>query len=579
MTDAWELVSERPGGTVSSIVACNTDVVAVSTAAVHRSIDAGATWSTLSAGRLRPPLTAIIQSGASVFVAGQGGLARSGDLGRSWNAVLTGDSVLCLGVIPQTSGPTLLAGTQGNGLLRSEDNGNTWASANPGLLDSTVLSVAAAPAGVSLAGTDSGLYRSTNAGRSWREISLPCGPVGVECLAASDKVVLAGTDSAGTYVSLDTGRTWSPVAGLGEFAATAAAIGLDGALLAVGSPSGVFISRDRGHTWTFEAIGCVLSMACVADSVLAGLASDGILRLRLATNEWQQSSAGLSGRLIVHFGWSEAGALLTADLDAGVQRSIDGGRTWETADRTPSAASRLAVAGGAVYAATTSGLYASDDDGLTWSEVDSHTGAYALAAATSGHVLVGFEDSQLLLLARSRRRVLEWSASRGRIVAVALADEENLFVGALGERTVVWRSTDGGENWTSWFCCDRGDSMCVAVSPEFAIDRQVLIGVDTRVFRPLRRTRERTRSGVRPLWSATSLPDAVTSIAYGVNSTTVYVATSRGVQRSVDGAEHFTPWSAGLPSDTPVLAIQSTPRAVYALGFGGTLWRRPDDRP
>jgi hypothetical protein len=324
----------------------------------------------------------------------------------------------------------------------------------------------------------------------------------------------------------------------------------------------------------------VLSLACVAEGLLAGLAGDGILRLNLATGRWQPSSTGLNGRLIVHFGWSsQAEALLTADLEDGVRRSIDGGRTWDMVDCAPHAASRVAFAGGVVYAATTTGLYATDDDGLTWTAVYAEAGACAVATAPTGPALAAFENAQVVLFDGGQRRCLDWDASRGRIVAVAISDAENLFIGTLGEHSILWRSADAGRSWAAWLRTDRAESMCLAVSPDFAMDEQVLVGLETRVYRPLRHTRERTRSAVRPLWSATSLRESVTSLAFGQRPSIVYAATSQGVQRSVDGADHFSAWSEGLPADVPVLAVQRTPHGVYALGFGGTLWRRSGQAP
>src|SRR5438034_11762632 len=83
VSDTWELISERPGGTVSNLLVGDAEVLALTTAALHRSVDSGATWSTVTAGRLGPPLNAVAQSGASIFVGGQGGLHRSRDLGHA----------------------------------------------------------------------------------------------------------------------------------------------------------------------------------------------------------------------------------------------------------------------------------------------------------------------------------------------------------------------------------------------------------------------------------------------------------------------------------------------------------------
>ena len=576
MSSNWELVSERPGGTVSSLVAGDAGVLALTTASVHRSVDDGATWSTFSAGRLGAPLSALAHYDAGLFVGGQSGLSRSRDTGSSWSHILSGDSVVCLGVAPDSGRHTLLAGTESDGMLRSEDDGDTWASANPGLFDSTVQCLAVTPGGVCLAGTPTGMYRSASAGRSWRESDLPCGPISVECLAVSDRTMVAGTDSAGTFVSRDGARTWSHVAAVEELAATAAAIGLGDALLAIGAPSGVYVSRDGGGTWSFDTIGTVLSLVCLDDRLLAGVAGEGVLRLDLSNAEWRQSSAGLHGRVVVDLACgNHSDTFLTADVERGVHRSTDGGCSWQLMDAGPIAPSRLARGAGVVYASSTAGLYVSHDDGQTWSVVGSGNAALAVAAAPTGAALAAFDDQRLVLFDKGHQvRDLEWDPARGPVVAVAVSELASLFVGTLGERSVVWRSNDGGHVWSAWFVADRTQNMCIAVSPTFALDDKVLVSAGVRVYRPLPHTRERRGQDTHPLWLGTSLSDVVTAIVFGATSDTVYAATTSGVQMSHDGAEHFNQWNEDLSPRTPVHALQQTPHAMYALCYGGALWRR-----
>jgi photosystem II stability/assembly factor-like uncharacterized protein len=561
VSPTWELISQRPGGSVSTLAVGGAGVLALTTAALHRSVDTGLTWSTLTAATLPPPLNALAACGHSLFVGGPSGLARSRDLGQSWTPVLTDARVVCLGVTLEADRTTLLAGTQTDGLLRSENDGATWASANAGLSDPTIVCLGSTPAGLSFAGTSTGMFRSSNAGRSWREVDLPCGPISVECLAASADVILVGTDAAGSFVSRDTGRTWSPVSGLTESGVTA--LGVSGGLVAVGSSTGAYVSHDGGETWRFDAIGTVLSVVCLADCLLAGVAGEGVMRLEIAGNSWQPSSAGLHGRVTVDLGYcAPAEAFLVADLENHLHRSTDAGRSWQPILNGPFAASSLATGCGVVYAATTTGLDVSHDAGLTWSTLRSDAAALAVAATPSDTALAAFADGQLMVFSDSWRVCLDWDSARGRVVDVALADEQDLFVAAVGERSFVWRSRDGGQHWSAWFSADRVESLCFAISPDFAIDEQVLVGAGARIYRQ--------RSGA---WLSSEIEEVVLRIAFGATPGTVYGATSRGVQRSLDNAKHFTPWSDGLTRDTPVLALQSTPQAVYALGFGGTLWR------
>ena len=383
--------------------------------------------------------------------------------------VLADATVVCLGMTRdgERSGRSeVLAGTDADGLLRSEDDGATWTSANPGLLDPTVLCLASTPGSTSFAGTPTGMYRSGNAGRSWREVELPCGSVGVECLAASDELVLAGTDAAGAFASRDEGRSWSRVAGLAASAVTALSIGGGHGLLAVGSPDGVHVSRDGGATWHIDPIGTVLSLAWLPDCLLAGVAGDGVLRLDGTSRQWQPASSGLHGRLVVDLAWSpQTDTLLTADLEAGVQRSNDSGRTWQFAHEGPPGASHVAVGSDVVYAATTGGLFTSRDAGLTWSVVRAGAACIAVATTTAGEALAAFDDSRLLMVGSDgRERCVEWDVARGRIQSVALLDGDMLFVGTVGDRSVVWRSIDSGQSWAAWFQAEPVPALCMALS-------------------------------------------------------------------------------------------------------------------
>jgi len=529
VSSTWELVSERPGGSIASFSVASDDVLALSTAALHRSVDGGATWSTVAAGQPAPPHFALVRTDRSVFIGGASGLFRSSDAGRSWRQVLVGAAVTSLAV---TADRSLLAGTDTDGVLRSEDDGETWASGNPGLLDLDVVCLADG-----FAGTASGLYRSGSGGRSWREVQLPCGPVAVECVARSGGRVAAGTDAAGAFVSTDAGRTWAAV-DVPEAAITAVAV--DGARVAIAAPAGVYLSTDEGAPWRYEAMAdVVLSLAFVEGNLLAGVARDGVVRFD------GRRVTGISGRVVGDLARTPRGTLLTAGIEGGVERSADGGQTWETV--VAASATRLAVGEGLTHAATSEGLLSSADDGCHWSVVRAdHAG---VAVATRGGVTVaGFDDG--LMVGRdgawlSRR----WD--RGRIVTVGVGVGGDLYVGSLEEQPVVWRSGDQGQSWSPWLRCAGGASLSVVVGTE------VLAASGTRVYR---------------LLGATSLPEPVTCMTFGTEPT-VYVGTTRGVYVSADGASRFSSWSDGLPG-APVLALQASRREVHALVFGGGLWRR-----
>ncbi len=122
----------------------------------------------------------------------------------------------------------ILAGSEGDGVMRSRDRGIRWMPVNFGLQNLTVLTLAWAPAmdesawprwQVVFAGTEEGIYRSPNAGLGWKR-SLSA-DAAYQTVAVAPDVhcsgqVLAGTETDGLWQSTDGGRTFAVVEGAPE---------------------------------------------------------------------------------------------------------------------------------------------------------------------------------------------------------------------------------------------------------------------------------------------------------------------------------------------------------------------------
>jgi hypothetical protein len=142
--------------------------------------------------------------------------------------VLAGQDVRCLEVDP-INPDVVYAGTQGQGVFRSEDGGRSWRPL--GLQGVIVKSLAASPhqPGVVYAGTKSPplIYRTEDGGANWEELAgfrrvrgrwwwwSPAEPpfsayVLALAISPSDpNVVLAGVELGALVRSADGGRTWS----------------------------------------------------------------------------------------------------------------------------------------------------------------------------------------------------------------------------------------------------------------------------------------------------------------------------------------------------------------------------------
>ena len=217
-------------------------------------------------------------------------LAAENDSGR-WSVehLLQDHDVRCLVQVPG-SPRIIYAGTQGNGILRSEDNGRTWLTA--GLEGQIIKSLAVNPHDpqVVYAGTTPPcVFVTHDGGQSWHELESfrrirfrnlwrsPAEPPDfrayVQALSISPTnpdIIVAGIEFGAVVRSADGGRTWSNHRkGALRDCHTMTFHAHNGSWVyeAGGSGRGAAVSNDGGITWQQpkEGLGRRYGMACAAD--------------------------------------------------------------------------------------------------------------------------------------------------------------------------------------------------------------------------------------------------------------------------------------------------------------------------
>lgn len=649
MPGGWERLASHEGGTVVglAIAPANTGgamLFAATATGLFASVDGGRAWS--PGGETPLPLLTVVAASARfaenrlLFAGTQTGCYRSADAGRTWQQTLSGGRVFAMAVVHGANEEeSVFIGTQQDGILRSDDGGQTWAGANPGLLDLTVLALAFSPDAArdltGFAATTSGLYRTRNGGKSWREVVLPLDEPAVQCLAVSpafarDRLLFAGTESDGLWRSDDGGTTWDTVPGLPGGGIGAIAFSSDSRLVAVATDDGVALSDDGGATWhlTNATLPPVLDLAFVPDSdgetLVAGFYRGGAARLVVTERggEWVPANTGLRATflttLVASPLFDRDQTLFAAGADAGLRISRDGGHTWADigGDLTDAAVYGVAVAqtGGdasLVFAATDWGVYRSRDTGASWQPpppgAESPTGiivagvaaddgrAPAFAATLDGHLIASDDGGD-------GWRPLDAAFDGAAIVSLTLsptyARDRTLHVGTTrptptdgNVQMTVWRSIDGGDRWARWLD-ERGEGGILPLAMAAADgDDALLVGLAGQVMQQ-RRNAWQTRGGARaPLWHGVALATAgsgaptITALAVSPDSRAdglVFAATSDGVYRSRDRGRTFGRWNEGL-APPGVIALATAPAAndgpilVFALGIDGTIWRRSDN--
>jgi photosystem II stability/assembly factor-like uncharacterized protein len=328
----------------------------------------------------------------------------SSSSGVSWQGLgLSGKQVKSLAFGPANS-QTILAGTSGQGLFRSLDNGDSWAADTTGLSSGLTVNSIVLDASQSILylGTDQGVFQSDDDGDHWKSSSqgLPAGAAGAVTTLyfnIADSTLYAGTAGAGIFISHDGAKTWSASgqglpAGAAVHALLAGRQAQNPRLYAALAGAGVYQSSDGGQSWSASNTGL----------------PPGVDGLSLLTQP-----SGPGG--------------LYVGTSAGVYRSMDNGNTWHAVNeglgQPPPPVYALALNEQnpiILFAGTDSGLYTSADGGAHWGRVapglPSGQGVMAIVvqgnAASLGLLYVGVDNVY--------RYPSEAAATSSRIVEVII---------------------------------------------------------------------------------------------------------------------------------------------------------------
>lgn len=197
----------------------------------------------------------------------QGGVYRLAE--AQWTPIQSGlpyRAVQCLVTQCQDNTEYLFAGTAGEGVYRSADNGQTWTPCNTNLTNPTVYALLADPAGNLLAGaTDGMIFRSLDNGESWSRLS-------IGSLVEKDKetdvtsVVSNGLPSTTIYAL----ATYDEQTENNETVS----------YLCAGTDKGIYQSADEGVSWTqLSALKGVRALLVEADGQLLAGTRAGLFRI------------------------------------------------------------------------------------------------------------------------------------------------------------------------------------------------------------------------------------------------------------------------------------------------------------
>ncbi len=254
---------------------------------VSKSTDEGATWAATLPNQPR----ALLAKGTSVFAGTVGqGLYRSLDNGATWSQASTGGNGYFTALIAK--GTYLFAGSPNpsvlsmRGIYRSGDNGATWSQVNNGLTYKRVYAFAVGGTNLFAGTSDGGVFISADDGGTWTQSNSGLTNTNVIALAASGTNLFAGTYGGGVFFSGNSGASWTAVnSGLTNLYISSFAV--YGSNVFVGTQGGIFVTADNGTNWTSVSTGLsgstsIGALEIMGTTLFAGTGGTGVWRRPLA---------------------------------------------------------------------------------------------------------------------------------------------------------------------------------------------------------------------------------------------------------------------------------------------------------
>lgn len=192
-------------------------VYAATAYGIFKTADHGETWHEKNRG-LRSTFVSDVVIDRSdsnrLLAATESGIYVSADQGEKWApAALEGRGVRTIMQDPQQA-KVLWAGTEDDGVFRSNDKGESWEAFNHGTPLITVYAIAIAPKNsdtIYLGTHEGGVYRSDNGGKTWQQKIAGLKNIVVHTIAilpSNPQIIFAGTINGGLFRSTNGGETW-----------------------------------------------------------------------------------------------------------------------------------------------------------------------------------------------------------------------------------------------------------------------------------------------------------------------------------------------------------------------------------
>ena len=551
----WLQTNGPYGGNIRSFYAASKGVLLAGTwgAGIFRSTDRGNTWTPVNTGLAYEPgegfvyVEVFAQKGEVLYVGTQGGLYASTDGGNTWHHVPNfqrHESISGIVVI----GDRIYVGTLNTGVWYSDDDGGSWLQVNNGFGPKSVHELSSIGTTL-IAGGENRLFRKRADEDALTAINDDFFVQQVESLAVMDDLLYVGayTSEGELFKSNDEGDSLTgitpenignPVIALATFGATVYA-GMYG--------SGVFRSDDSGDSWVAVNEGLTVTdqkvcalLAVNEDTVFAGTTEGGIFRTMDGGDSWVEVNTGLTNTTVGEL--AVIGKTIYAGMSERLVYSVDGGESWQPVQISSMPGeylfSTLSVSDGELYIGAIR-FAPQDQGGLVGGVFRLDEQSNALVQVIANNELTGIQYLEIVgttfYIGTRRHGVFQWEKDsdpwgislglKAYFITALSVNEGKIYAGTSDGQ--VYLNEGAGKPWTFLNSTD------------------------------MRRSRI---SGLR--W---------------VGSTLYASASGKGVIRSINGGDSWTPINDGL-DDMSVMTMAAIGTDLYVGTYGKGVFRWMADK-
>ncbi len=357
--NTWILLSSLPQELITSLGFNKKYVLAGTSDNLYMSSNNGDTWSKANPSSSNGHTSSIYMNDSIIVSSNKGVVFLSAGDSILWKSAKDTIGLVYPFVtrILVSGNGNLFAGTYGDGLLKSTDNGEKWFTVNIGngidsiwSLEKMGETLFAGPVNVG-----SSIMRSTDGGEHWESVNKGLSTKSVYTLKVVGTTLFTSIDSIGIYRSTDKGDTWQLLDSVFRGAYVYEFATLGSQLYATTFFKGIYRSTDSGDTWkqVISSIDAELANTiCVhGTTIFAGLFSKGILRSTDNGVTWSL----LTGVETSGYCFGEYKDRIFYGCSNGVFQSSDNGDTWIFLGIDNGAVCGFAVNGSTLFAGSLSG--------------------------------------------------------------------------------------------------------------------------------------------------------------------------------------------------------------------------------